>query len=95
MNPCLRETLNSRKAFSAPSRSLDKLTKYFIMGGILIIAGVGCLATSVSGLPSPEAGSFGILGVVALVLGLIMVISALFIDLSQLSKERSRPAQPA
>jgi membrane-bound ClpP family serine protease len=74
---------------------LDKLTKYFIAGGILIIVGVGCLATSVNGLPSPEAGSFGILGVVALVLGLIMVISALFIDLSQLSKERSmRPVQP-
>ena len=73
---------------------MDKLTRYFIVGGILIVVGVGCLATSVSGLPSPEAGSFGILGAVALVLGLIMVISALFIDLSQLAKDRSRQSPP-
>jgi membrane-bound ClpP family serine protease len=73
---------------------MDKLVKYFVVGGLLIILGVGCLATSVTGLPSPEAGSFGILGIVALVLGLIIVISALFIDLSQLNRERSRQAQP-
>lgn len=75
-------------------RQMDKLTRYFIAGGVLIVAGVGCLATSVTGLPSPEAGSFGILGAVALVLGLIMVISALLIDLTQLNKERSRQVQP-
>ena len=73
---------------------MDKLTKYFIVGGVLIIVGVACVAYSFTGLSSPEAGSLGILGVVALVLGLIMVISALFIDLSVLNKERSRQIQP-
>jgi len=83
-----------RKRHFQHLKFLDKLTKYFIAGGILIVVGVACVAYSITGLPGPEAGSLGILGVIALVLGLIMVIGALFIDLSQLSKERSRQVQP-
>jgi protein-S-isoprenylcysteine O-methyltransferase Ste14 len=74
---------------------MDKLTTYFIMGGILIIVGVASVAYSVTGLSSPEVEILGILGVVAVSLGLIMVISALFIDLSQLNREKSRQVQPS
>jgi membrane-bound ClpP family serine protease len=76
-------------------QELDKLTQYLVVGGVLIVVGVGLLALSTTGLPSPIAGSFGILGAVALVLGLIMVIGAMFIDLSQLHRERLKLGQPA
>jgi membrane-bound ClpP family serine protease len=60
----------------------------------MIVVGVACIAYSATGLSFPEAGSIAILGVIALVLGLIMVIGAIWIDLSQLNRERSRQAQP-
>lgn len=51
------------------------------------------MALSITGLPSPVAGSFGILGAVSLGLGLVIEVASIFIDLSQLNKERSKPAQ--
>lgn len=73
---------------------MDKLRRYLVAGGVLIVAGVGLVAYSTTGLPFAIAESFGILGAVAIGLGLVMVISALWIDLSQLNRERSRASQP-
>ena len=65
---------------------MDKLTRYLLVGGALIVLGVGLLALSGTGLPFPASESIGVLGVVS------MVIGALWIDLSQLNRERTKSA---
>ena len=71
---------------------MDKLTRYLLVGGALIVLGVGLLALSGTGLPFPASESIGVLGVVSMVIGIIMVIGALWIDLSQLNRERAKSA---
>ena len=68
---------------------MDKLARYLLVGGALIVAGVGLLAVSGSGLPFPASESIGILGAVSMAIGITMVIGALWIDLSQLNRERA------
>ena len=82
-----RETPKSRCAEVPPG--LDKLARYLLVGGALIVAGVGLLAVSGSGLPFPASESIGILGAVSMAIGITMVIGALWIDLSQLNRERA------
>ena len=67
---------------------MDKLTRYLVVGGILVVIGVGLIASSTAGLPAPVSASLVVLGIVSIVLGLTMVIGALWIDLSQLRRER-------
>ncbi|MCL5672430.1 MAG: hypothetical protein JRM97_08350 [Nitrososphaerota archaeon] len=71
---------------------MDKLTRYLLVGGALIVLGVGLLALSGMGLPFPASESTGVLGAVSMVIGIIMVVGALWIDLSQLNRERARSA---
>jgi hypothetical protein len=44
---------------------MDRLTRYFLFGGFLIVVGVVMVALSLSGLPTVLPESLAILGVVA------------------------------
>jgi drug/metabolite transporter (DMT)-like permease len=75
-------------------QDMDRLTRYLVIGPVLIVLGVGMVTLGISGVAPPAAGSLYILGLIAIVLGLIMVVGALWIDLAQLNRERSRPSPP-
>ena len=74
---------------------MDKLVRYLVTGGILIVVGIGLVAFAGTGLPFSTAESIGLLGVIAMVLGLVMVIGAIWIDLTSLQRERLKQGQPA
>jgi drug/metabolite transporter (DMT)-like permease len=69
---------------------LNKLTRYFVVGAILIVLGVILVAAGTAGLPPPVKGSLYILGLISVIFGLVLVVGALWIDLSQLNRERAK-----
>jgi uncharacterized membrane protein HdeD (DUF308 family) len=72
---------------------MDKLTRYLAVGAVLIVGGVGLVALSGTSLSYPAAASVALLGAIGIILGIVMVIGAMWIDLSHLNAERSQPRQ--